>query len=124
MLLFTVIVRDRHGHGMPIVWMITSNGQADTIDYFLMYLHQLNPNIIPNKFMSDNDSGQLGWIRFRYSLSQLMLCWWDVLHAWQQHFITRHYLEFGRNSRDGFESRTKPSSGPAGKKSSLWHQTV
>jgi hypothetical protein len=93
MLLFTVIVQDRHGHGMPIAWMIASNGQADTIDYFLMYLHQLNPDIIPHKFMSDNDSGQLGQIRFRYSLSQLMLCWWHVLHAWQQHFVTRHYPE-------------------------------
>jgi hypothetical protein len=26
MLLFTVIVRDRHGHGMPIAWLISSNG--------------------------------------------------------------------------------------------------
>ncbi|KAJ6623225.1 hypothetical protein B0H10DRAFT_2213615 [Mycena sp. CBHHK59/15] len=36
MLLFAVIVRDRHGHGMHIAWLIASNGQADTIDYFLM----------------------------------------------------------------------------------------
>ncbi|KAJ6542164.1 hypothetical protein DFH09DRAFT_1041288, partial [Mycena vulgaris] len=70
-----------------------ADSDAVTIDYLLMHLKRLNPGVDPNKFMSDNDSGQLGRIRFRYSLSHLLLCWWHVLHAWQQHFVTRHYPE-------------------------------
>jgi hypothetical protein len=93
MLLFTVIVRDRHGHGMPIAWLISSNGKGDTIDYFLMNLRAINPTVIPGKFMSDNDSAQLGRIRYRYPESHLLLCWWHVLHSWQKHFVIAHFPE-------------------------------
>ncbi|KAJ7748749.1 hypothetical protein DFH07DRAFT_697431, partial [Mycena maculata] len=73
--------------------LIASNGKAETIDYHLKHLRRLNPHIIPNKFMSDNDSAQLGRIRFPYPLSDLFLCWWHVLHAWQRHFVISHYPE-------------------------------
>ncbi|KAJ7757401.1 hypothetical protein DFH07DRAFT_958758 [Mycena maculata] len=78
---------------MPIAWLIASNGKAETINYHLKHLLRLNPHIIPNKFMSDNDLAQLGCIRFRYPLSDLFLCWWHVLHAWQRHFVISHYPE-------------------------------
>lgn len=93
MLLFTVIVRDRHGHGMLITWLISSNGKGTTINYFLQQLRARNPGVVPGKFMSDNDSAQLGKIRFRYPESHLLLCWWHVLHAWQQHFVITHFTE-------------------------------
>ncbi|KAF7371481.1 hypothetical protein MVEN_00002700 [Mycena venus] len=93
MLLFTFIVRDRYGRGMPIAWLISSNGKGDTIDYFLKNLRARNPDILPSKLMSDNDSAQLGKYRFRYPESLLLLCWWHVLHAWQKHFVITHFAE-------------------------------
>lgn len=73
--------------------MISSNATEVTIDYFLATLWKQNPDIIPAKFMSDNDKAQLNAIRHRYPESQLFLCWWHVLHAWQEHFVTNHFPE-------------------------------
>ena len=38
--------------------------------------------------MSDRDHGQMNVVQRQYSKSVLYLCWWHVLHAWQQHFVT------------------------------------
>jgi len=35
MSLFTLLVRDKWGHGMPAAWMVSSNGVEDTINFFL-----------------------------------------------------------------------------------------
>jgi hypothetical protein len=78
---------------MPAAWMISSNAQEETIDYFLNTICMQNPNIIPKRFMSDKDRGQMNTIQQCYPESQLLLRWWHVLHAWQQHFITSHYPE-------------------------------
>ncbi|KAJ7580323.1 hypothetical protein C8J56DRAFT_1057962 [Mycena floridula] len=44
--------------------------------------------------MSDFDKGQLNSIGKKYPESKdISLCWWHVLHAWQQHFIVFHYPE-------------------------------
>ena len=79
--------------GMPAAWMISSNAQEETIDYFLHSIRKQNPNVIPIRFMSDKDRGQMNAVRRRYPESLLLLCWWHVLHAWQQHFMTTHYPE-------------------------------
>ena len=47
--------------------------------------------VIPSLFMSDFAWEQLNSIVACYPESQLLLCWWHVLHAWQQHFIVAHY---------------------------------
>lgn len=79
--------------GMPAAWMISSNGQEETIDYFLNTIRTLHPTVIPKRFMSDKDRAQLNAIQRRYAESCLLLCWWHVLHAWQQHFVTCHHPE-------------------------------
>ena len=43
--------------------------------------------------MSDRDIGQLNAISRIYPESCRLLCWWHVLHAWQQHFVVQHYSE-------------------------------
>ena len=73
--------------------MISSNATEVTIDYFLATLRKQNLDIIPAKFMSDNDKAQLNAIRHCYPELQLFLCWWHVLHAWQEHFVTNHFPE-------------------------------
>ena len=79
--------------GMPVAWMISSNATEITIDFFLAKLRERNPKVIPKWFMSDFDRAQLNSVQRRYSESTLLLCWWHVLHAWQQHFITTSFPE-------------------------------
>jgi hypothetical protein len=94
MSLFTVLVRDPWGHGIPVGWMLSSNAKEVTTDFFLGKLRERNPDIIPEKWMSDFDKGQINSIRKKYPESKdIFLCWWHVLHAWQQHFIVSHYPE-------------------------------
>lgn len=110
MSLFTLLVRDKWGHGqfsfdqfafsvtythfslgMPAGWMISSNGTENTIRFFLQAIHSQNLAIFPEFFMSDKDHAQMNAIRCVYPKSTVLLCWWHVLHAWQQHFVTTHF---------------------------------
>jgi hypothetical protein len=73
--------------------MVASYGTEETIAYFLWLLRKRNPFTIPWRFMSDRDLAQINAIGLRYPESEIWLCWWHVLHAWQQHFvISQHEL--------------------------------
>lgn len=78
---------------MPSAWMISSNGTEATIKFFLRTIRTENPSIHPKNFMSDKDQGQLNAIKGVYPESRVFLCWWHVLHAWQQHFATTSFPE-------------------------------
>ena len=71
--------------------MVSSNGKEATIKFFLVAVRARNPTVVPALFMSDFAWEQLNSIRAHYPESQLVLCWWHVLHAWQQHFTVAHY---------------------------------
>lgn len=73
--------------------MISSNATEVTIDHFLGTIQARHPDIEPKRFMSDKDRAQMNSIRRRYPNSKLLLCWWHVLHAWQQHFVADQYPE-------------------------------
>lgn len=74
-------------------WMISSNGTEDTIHFFLKTIRLQNPDTIPELFMSDKDHAQMNAIQRAYPESALLLCWWHVLHAWQQHFVPTQFPE-------------------------------
>lgn len=78
---------------MPAAWMICSNGTEVTIKFFLRTIRIENPSVAPQYFMSDKDRAQLNAIGAIYPESHIFLCWWHVLHAWQQHFVTTSYPE-------------------------------
>lgn len=78
---------------MLVSWMISSNATEATINFFLMMIWAQNPRVIPKWFMLDFDRGQLNAIRHWYPESWLLLCWWHVAHAWQQHFVISLYPE-------------------------------
>ena len=78
---------------MPVAWMLSTNGQQETITYFLRQVRKANPSVIPANFMSDKDRPQMTSVRIVYWESFLLLCWWHVLHAWQQHFVISHHPE-------------------------------
>ncbi|KZP16246.1 hypothetical protein FIBSPDRAFT_958125 [Athelia psychrophila] len=73
---------------MPVAWMISSNVTEPTISFFLAKLREHNLTVIPKWWMSDHDPAQMNGIKAKYPESLLLLCWWHVLHAWQQHFST------------------------------------
>jgi len=73
--------------------MISSNGTEDTISYFLKLIRMQNRDISPEIFMSDKDHAQMNAIRRQYPNAALFLCWWHVLHAWRQHFVTTSFPE-------------------------------
>ncbi|KJA13752.1 hypothetical protein HYPSUDRAFT_72880 [Hypholoma sublateritium FD-334 SS-4] len=73
--------------GMPAAWMILSNATEDTIKYFLNLIRAQNPGILPEYFMSNKDHAQINAIRAAYHELTVLLCWWHILHAWQQHFV-------------------------------------
>lgn len=73
--------------------MISSNATEETIYFFLRVLRAANPTVLPRYFMSDKDHAQMNAIRRAYCEAILLLCWWHVLHAWQQHFRVDYHEE-------------------------------
>jgi hypothetical protein len=65
--------------------MLSSSGTQQTIEYFLRLHRAQNPLTIPRNIMSDFDWPQIHACSVVY-LAFILLCWWHVLHAWQQHF--------------------------------------
>lgn len=81
---------------MPVAFMVSSNATEVTINHFLSTIHQRDPDVNPARFMSDKDRAQMNAILRCFPKSKLILCWWHVLHAWQQHFITDSFPELWR----------------------------
>src|SRR3954451_5044644 len=73
--------------------MISSNAHQETLTFLLRKLRDGNPDVKPKRIMSDKDRAQMNSVRLVYPESQLLLCWWHVLHAWQQHFVTSQHPE-------------------------------
>ena len=71
--------------------MIASNGTAETIGYFIFLVRGRSPLIIPRWLMSDRDLAQIKALKRYFSTSKILLCWWHVLHAWQQHLVTSQH---------------------------------
>ena len=71
--------------------MVSSNATEPTVNFFFKTLQKCNPDVIPNVFMLDFDKTQIKVILRWYPEALLLLCWWHVLHAWQQHITTSHY---------------------------------
>ena len=107
--LFTLIVRDLWGHGtlcgvypfmdayrsagVPVAWMMASSGTQATIQFFLNFVKDRSPEIVPRITMSDRDQAQLNAVKAVYPETQLLLCWWHVLRAMRMHFRTEEFPE-------------------------------
>jgi hypothetical protein len=70
--------------------MLASSGTQATISYFLRLNRLRSPLIKPRYIISDFDWAQIHACIAEYE-AFILLCWWHVLHAWQQHFkISSH----------------------------------
>jgi MULE transposase domain len=48
---------------------------------------ETSPTVWPAVIMSDHDQVQLNALKKVYQDSQILLCIWHVLHAFQSHFV-------------------------------------
>lgn len=73
--------------------MIASSGTEPTITYFLRLVKQRSPSVNTRYIMSDRDHAQINACLAVFTTAILLLCWWHVLHAWQQHFRVLQHPE-------------------------------
>ncbi|KAF5333285.1 hypothetical protein D9611_002793 [Ephemerocybe angulata] len=76
--------------------MISSDGTEETVSLFLESIHSRFPDINPEYFMTDKDYAQINSIGRVHPSAEILLCWWHVLHAWQQHISITAYPEVWR----------------------------
>jgi hypothetical protein len=57
--LTTLVVRDNYAHGIPVAWMLASNGCQETILYFLKLNSTRSPQVDQNYIMTDFDWAQI-----------------------------------------------------------------
>lgn len=86
--------------GVPVTWMLSSNGTEATIRYFLNFVKSQSPEITPQITMSNRDQAQMNAIKAIYLDTTLFLCWWHVLRAMQMHFCTEEFPELWEHVRE------------------------
>ena len=79
--------------GVPIAWMLSSNGTQITIQYFMNLVRSRSPDVSPSIFMTDRDQAQVNAICETYPTCRIFYCWWHVLRAIRSHFVTTEFQE-------------------------------
>ena len=77
--------------GVPVVWMVSSNGTEVTIKIFLEFIKGQSPEVTPQITMSDYEQAQMNVIKAMYPETTLLLCWWHVLCTMWIHFHTEEF---------------------------------
>jgi hypothetical protein len=77
--------------GVPVAWMLASNGTTDSIEFFLSWVKEASPEVRPKIIMTDRDQAQIAAIQITYPDSQTLLCMWHVLRAMRSHFNTNEF---------------------------------
>jgi hypothetical protein len=77
--------------GVPVAWMLASNGTTATIAFFLRWVRDASPSVKPAVIMTDRDQAQINAIEAIYPRSTVNLCTWHVLRAMRSHFNTNQY---------------------------------
>ena len=60
--------------GIPVAWMLASNGTTDTIAFFVGWVRDASPAVRPAVIMTDRDRAQINALRIVYPNSQILLC--------------------------------------------------
>ena len=80
--------------GVPVAWMLSSNGTQPTIEFFLNLIKARSPGISPSIFMTDCDHAQVNAIRSAFPTCEcIFYCWWHVLRAIWTHFNTKEFSD-------------------------------
>jgi hypothetical protein len=73
-----------HQTGVPIAWMLLSNGTVATILFFLIWVKAASPGVQPSIIMTDHNLAQIKALKAVQPNSQ---CIWHVLHTIRAHFV-------------------------------------
>ncbi len=79
--------------GVPVAWMLASNGTTDTIAFFVGWVRDTSPAVQPAVIITNYDRVQMNALRLVYPDSQMLLCKWHVLCTMRSHFNTSEFLE-------------------------------
>jgi hypothetical protein len=85
--LFTVMVIDDYGTGLPAAWFITSNEQTATIARALTKLKDAVTEWKPKTFVVDDADAEIGAINETFPGCNILLCLWHVKRCWIKHLI-------------------------------------
>nr|GAT55236.1 predicted protein [Mycena chlorophos] len=85
--LYSLVVRDDWGHGVPAAYMLSSKADEATVRCFLLRVQAWSPEVVPRVWMSDKDKAQINAVLSVYATAWLLLCRWHVIRAWRQHFV-------------------------------------
>jgi hypothetical protein len=77
--------------GVPVAWMLATNGTTATIAFFLRWVRDASLSVKPAVIMTDRDQAQINALEAIYPESTVNLCIWHVLHAMRSHFNTNQY---------------------------------
>ena len=80
--------------------MLSSSGTEATIQYFLNFVKDRSPGVVPAIIMSNHDKAQMNAVKTVYPDSKLLLCWWHVLRAIRMHFRTEEFPEVWDHIRE------------------------
>jgi transposase-like protein len=79
--------------GVPVAWMLASNGTTATIAFFLRWVRDASPSVLPAVIMTDRDQAQINALEAIYPESTVNLCIWHVLRAMRSHINTNDHPE-------------------------------
>jgi len=79
--------------GIPVAWMLVSNGTTDTIAFFVSWVRDASLAVWLAVIITDHDRTQMNALRLVYPDSQMLLCKWHVLRAMRSHFNTSEFPE-------------------------------
>jgi hypothetical protein len=90
--------------GVPVAWMLSSNGTQATIQFPLEFVKCQSPDVSPSIFMTDQDQAQVNAICDTYPSSWVFYFgWWHVLRAIRSHFITMEFKDLWVRTTDQYE---------------------
>lgn len=84
-----LVAQHEFGRGLPVAFLISSDGYADNIKTFLAAFKQICPAV--NTFITDNDNAEIDAITTVFPESNHLLCWWHVLKNWKQKLQSSEY---------------------------------
>src|SRR5216683_407971 len=77
--------------GIPVAWMLASNGTTAMIAFFLRWVRDASPSVQPAVIMTNRDQAQINVLGAIYPWSTVNLCIWHILHVMRSHFNTNQY---------------------------------
>ena len=71
--------------------MLTSSATTDIIAFFVRWVRDASPLVLPAVIMTDRDQAQIAALEIVYSRSRILLCRWHVLRTIRTHFVTNQF---------------------------------